>query len=208
MSSIFHGMNFQKTDLNTKKELEEDCWRKAENEDLHAFLGFYIDKKGSSGGINATIIITAIIFFVLVAEFLFELLLRSDPSYNPIPIVVAMIAVILILLFLMCMRELSLRKMVQNLNGCVYVTEAVAYGMAGNKVQVMVNKKRLAFDEYTFDETVSPTDYIFDEDGRSLGFRVSLYVVIQNNSCVMKAVLGSHGYRHFAEKYRHFMKIK
>ena len=38
-------IQFQKTDLNTVKELKEDCWRKAQGEDLEAFLGFYLKKK-------------------------------------------------------------------------------------------------------------------------------------------------------------------
>ena len=34
MSSVFHDMNFQKTDLNTIRELKEDCWRKARDEEF------------------------------------------------------------------------------------------------------------------------------------------------------------------------------
>ena len=40
MAGIFEDIQFQKTDLNTVKELKEDCWRKAQGEDLEAFLGF------------------------------------------------------------------------------------------------------------------------------------------------------------------------
>lgn len=208
MSSIFHDINFQKTELNTRKELEEDCWRKAENEELHAFLGFFIEKKGKKGGISAGIVITALIFFVLAGELFFELLFRSDSSYNPLPIAAAMITDMLLLLFLLCIRELSLRKNVQALENCVYVTDAIAYGRSDNRVQVMVNKKKIAFDEYKFEETVSPTDYVYQEDGKCLGFRVFLYAVIQDNSCVMKAVLGSCGCGHYAQRFKHFMKMK
>lgn len=42
MAGIFEDIQFQKTDLNTVKELKEDCWRKAQGEDLEAFLGFYL----------------------------------------------------------------------------------------------------------------------------------------------------------------------
>ena len=45
MAGIFEDIQFQKTDLNTVKELKEDCWRKAQGEDLEAFLGFYLKKK-------------------------------------------------------------------------------------------------------------------------------------------------------------------
>ena len=34
MAGIFEDIQFQKTDLNTVKELKEDCWRKAQGEDL------------------------------------------------------------------------------------------------------------------------------------------------------------------------------
>lgn len=208
MSSIFHDINFQKTDLNTRKELEEDCWRKAENEELQAFLGFYIEKNGRRGGVSVVIVITALIFFVLAGELFFELMFRSDSSYNPLPIAAAIIMDMLLLLFLLCIRELSLRKNVKALENCIYVTDAIAYGKSDNKVQVMVNKKKIAFDEYKFEEAVSPTDYVYQEGGSCLGFRVLLYAVIQNKSCVMKAVLGSYGYRHFAERFKRFIKIK
>ena len=33
MAGIFEDIQFQKTDLNTVKELKEDCWRKAQGED-------------------------------------------------------------------------------------------------------------------------------------------------------------------------------
>ena len=45
MAGIFEDIQFQKTDLNTVKELKEDCWRKAQGEDLEAFLGFYLKKE-------------------------------------------------------------------------------------------------------------------------------------------------------------------
>ena len=47
MAGIFEDIQFQKTDLNTVKELKEDCWRKAQGEDLEAFLGFYLKKKSA-----------------------------------------------------------------------------------------------------------------------------------------------------------------
>ena len=50
MAGIFEDIQFQKTDLNTVKELKEDCWRKAQGEDLEAFLGFYLKKNPHAAG--------------------------------------------------------------------------------------------------------------------------------------------------------------
>lgn len=207
MSSVFHDMNFQKTDLNTVRELKEDCWRKARDEELQAFLGFYIMKKGPAKGIKAGIVGVGLILLVLTGELIFEMICKNDPSYNPVPIEIGMIATVLMLLFLACIRELVVRKAVLGLKDCVYVTDAIAYGKSASKVQVMVNGKRIAFDQYQFDEAVSPMDNVYQEDGTYIGFRVLLYVVIENNSCSMKAILGSQAYRHFTEQYKHSERI-
>lgn len=207
MSSVFHDMNFQKTDLNTIRELKEDCWRKAQDEELQAFLGFYIMKKSPAKGLKVGIVGTGLLFLVLTGELIFEMICKSDPSYNPVPIAAGMITAVLVFLLLACIRELAVRKTVLRLKDSVYVTDAIAYGKSGDKVQVMVNGKRIAFDQYQFDEAVSPMDTIYQEDGMYLGFRVLLYVVIENHSCSMKAVLGSRGYRHFTEQYKHSERI-
>lgn len=206
MTSIFHDMNFQKTDLNTVKELKEDGWRKAESEELQAFLGFYIHKKNAVGGLKAAIVLVALVFLVLSGELIFEMLCRNDPSYNPVPIVAGIVATALLLLFLLCVRQLKVRKVLLQLSANVYVTDAIAYGGAGNQVQVMVNHKRIAFDTYQFDEAVSPMDKVYQADGTYWGFHVLLYAVVEENVCTMKAVLGSQGYRHYVQECRRFEK--
>ena len=65
----------------------------------------------------------------------------------------------LLYLFFACMRQIQSRRELLRIKSSVYVTDAIAYGGGGN-VQVMVNHKRIAFDMYAFDETVSPTEQV------------------------------------------------
>ena len=84
MAGIFEDIQFQKTDLNTVKELKEDCWRKAQGEDLEAFLGFYLKKKPArSWQIAAWAAL--FVFLISAGELGFERLCKNDPSYNPVP---------------------------------------------------------------------------------------------------------------------------
>ena len=81
MAGIFEDIQFQKTDLNTVKELKEDCWRKAQGEDLEAFLGFYLKKKPArSWQIAAWAAL--FVFLISAGELGFERLCKNDPSYN------------------------------------------------------------------------------------------------------------------------------
>lgn len=204
MAGIFEDIQFQKTDLNTVKELKEDCWRKAQGEDLEAFLGFYLKKKPARGW-HIAACAALFVFLISAGELGFERLCKNDPSYNPVPMTIGVIAGGLLYLFFACMRQIQSRRELLRIKSSVYVTDAIAYGGGGN-VQVMVNHKRIAFDMYAFDETVSPTEQVHKPDGTYEGFRVLLYAVIQDNSCRMKAVLGSAGVRYYASQCRKFEK--
>lgn len=204
MAGIFQDTDFQKTNLNTVKELKEDVWRKAEAEELEAFLGFYLKKKVSK---RFRIVIAAVflVFLIFAGELCFELLCKGDPSYNPIPIITGMASMAVLLVILLCIRRLGVLKELNSIKNYVFVTDAIAYGN-GMKVQVMVNHKRIAFDEYVFNETVSPTEKIYASDGTYEGFRVLLYVVVKEDICVMKAVLGNAGLRYYAQQCRKLLK--
>ena len=90
MAGIFEDIQFQKTDLNTVKELKEDCWRKAQGEDLEAFLGFYLKKKPArSWQIAAWAAL--FVFLISAGELGFERLCKNDPSYNPVPMTIGVI---------------------------------------------------------------------------------------------------------------------
>lgn len=104
MAGIFEDIQFQKTDLNTVKELKEDCWRKAQGEDLEAFLGFYLKKKPArSWQIAAWAAL--FVFLISAGELGFERLCKNDPSYNPVPMTIGVIAGGLLYLFLhVCAR--------------------------------------------------------------------------------------------------------
>ena len=144
MAGIFEDIQFQKTDLNTVKELKEDCWRKAQGEDLEAFLGFYLKKKPArSWQIAAWAAL--FVFLISAGELGFERLCKNDPSYNPVPMTIGVIAGGLLYLFFACMRQIQSRRELLRIKSSVYVTDAIAYGGGGN-VQVMVNHKRIAFD--------------------------------------------------------------
>jgi hypothetical protein len=71
---------------------------------------------------------------------------------------------------------------------------------------VCVNGKKLAFDTYNFTEPVSPTDYVYGEDGCT-GFRVVLFAVVSGNTCKCKAVLGSSGLRYYRQRFVKLQKI-
>ena len=45
MAGIFEDIQFQKTDLNTVKELKEDCWRKAQGEEFRGISGILLKKE-------------------------------------------------------------------------------------------------------------------------------------------------------------------
>lgn len=204
MAGIFQDTDFQKTNLNTVKELKENVWRKAENEELEAFLGFYLKMKAAKR-YRTAIVVVLLAFLILAGELWFEFLCKNDPSYNPFPIAAGMMALIIIFVLLVCIRRFNILKELNDIKKYVYTTDAIAYGN-GVKVQVMVNHKRLAFDEYSFNEPVSPMEKVYSPDGTYEGFHVLLYAVVKEDICIMKAVLGNEGIRYYVHRCRKFAK--
>jgi hypothetical protein len=207
MSSIFLDVTFQKTDLNTVKELKEDGWRKAKGEEREAFLGFYLEKLGNHKGQKTLIKAIAVLLLVFIGELLFELLCKGDSSYNPVPICICIAAMVLFLLIMLCVYALSLKKTASQVSEYIYVTDAAAYNNGTDCVSVCVNGKKIAFDTYRFTEPVSPTDYVYDENGACMGFRVLLFAVVQGNMCKCKAVLGSSGVRFYSQRFKKVQKM-
>lgn len=206
MNEIFKGLNIRKVDLNTGKELEEVGWRKAVGEERQAFLGYYLFGRSIKKSIPVFRGIFVLIFMISLGELLFELLCKGDPSYNPAPMVICIVASVLLLGLNFVIHKLDIKKTMQRIGDCIYVTDAIAYDAGEDKVQLMLNGKKLTFDKYIFKEAVSPTDYVYDESYKKTGFRVLYYIVIADGLCETKVVLGTQGYSYYLGKYKHLEK--
>jgi hypothetical protein len=183
-------------------EMEEPTWRKAEGEERDAFLGYYLSAHVVKKSINVFRVIFGLIFFISLGELVFERLCKNDPSYNPTPMYICILASIFILIINEVICRLVIRRTQKSIENNIYVTDAIAYPAGTNKVAVMINHKKIAFDTYDFKETVSPTDDVYDENSNKIGFRVRLYLVLYNGAVETKKILGDHGYNYYMSKFQ------
>lgn len=205
MNDVFKEMNIRKMDSNTRKELERDTWRKAQGEEKAAFLGYYLTKGIKITGHNVIRAFLIILFFILLGELGFEMLLKEDSSFNPLPIIICIVLCLLFLLISEALHKVNIKRHIQEIKDNIFVSNALAYYSGQDMVQVMIDGEKLAFDKYSFNETVSPTEYVYDDNNHLKGFRVLLYVVIQDG-VVKKSVLGNSAYYYYLEKYKNIEK--
>lgn len=207
MAVTLKESDFRKVDHNTKKELMENCWRQASGEELNVFKTFYTASHSHRKVARVFRVLFTIMLLVSVAEWMFEMLCKNDPSFDPLPMIVSTIISLFLLFLNEIIYRMNIGKAVLRIADHVYVTAALAYNYADNKVQVMVNRKKLAFTHYQYGQAVSPTDYVYDENNQKIGFHVLLYVVLIDGRCENKVVMGSEEYEiyltHFHQKSKH-----
>ncbi len=205
MNDLFKTMNIRKIDSGTGKELDEGSWRKAQGEEKAAFIGYYLSKGIKNTGHIAVRIVFILAFFISLAEFGFGMLIKKNSTFNQIPVIVCMVASIVLLLLAEVIYKMNIKKHILEVKDNIFVTNALAYFAGTDEVQVMINDKRLAYDKYKFTETISPMDYVYDDENHLKGFHVLLYVVIKDG-VVQKNVLGNSSYNYYLDRYKNIEK--
>lgn len=206
MNQLFENLDVRKVDTNTRKEMDEPGWRKLDSEESKVYATYYLYNGIPQKRYIFLRVVALLILFVSVGELLFEQLCREDPSFNPLPMWGGIIFGVILLLLNECILLLTRRSAFQDIRDNVYVVDAMAYNYVDNKVQIMVNHKKLAFDKYVFRQVVSPMDYEYDEHGKKNGFYVRMFLILKDGRCMRKDVLGSEEYQYYNNKYQKMKK--
>lgn len=201
MNEVFSDRSMDKLDFNTRRQIAEKGWRKASEEEKYAFLGYYLNLKRKKSGFRYLRFISLLLFVIAAAELAFEYVCKDDPSYHPFPILACMFLCLLLILFSQTGLQLQSKRYQMLLSDRIYVISGMASVVGDNQVQVILNEKTACGEPFTFNETVSPMDYIYDEQGLKKGFYVRLFLAIDELGGVTKTVLGSYGFDYYLHWY-------
>lgn len=201
MNEVFSDRIMDKLDFNTRRQMETEGWRKASGEEKYAFLGYYLNMRRKKSGFRYLRAVSFLMFIIAAAELAFEYVCKNDSAYHPFPILACMVLCLLLLLFSQTAIELQSKRHQMLLSDSIYVINGVASPVGDNQVQVMLNEKTACGEQFAFNETVSPMDYIYDEQGLKKGFYVRLFLAVDELGGVTKKVLGSHGFDYYLNWY-------
>ena len=202
VNDVINVAGIQKTDSNMRKLLGEEGWRKADGEEKEAFLGYCLLGRNVKKSIAVIRMIVVVCLLVSMGELGFELLLKGDPSYDPVPMIVAIVICTLLLLLNEVAYRMYRSTVKARIENGIYVIDAIAMETGSDRITLTINGHAYGTEQYVFDEAAGPMDYVYDEKGHNVGFRVLLYIVAYGGECERKVVLGSHGYRYYLDKYK------
>ena len=200
MNKIFNSINMHNIDSNTKKQIEEPGWRVAAGEEEKIFLEYYLSGKKVNRINTAIRNILVVALFISVGTAGFELAFKTDASYDPVPSVIGIITALLLWLINEVVRKIIQRNIKNKVQGNIYVIDAMAHPAGDNRVVVSLNDDTYNTERFVYNESVNPMDYVHDEGGRNIGFRVLLFMVIYDDKIQSKVVIGSDGYRSLLDK--------
>ncbi|GEM_PF-3126941 len=202
MKNIFKGIEQQNIDTNTRQQMSEDGWRIATGEEETAFMGYYLYHTGLTKIYDWLARISVMFALFFVGDFGFEYMFRSSGEFHPTSIYVRCMLSIAALILCIALRKQKRRSAKKGIENHVYVIDALANQTTADQIYLTIHRNSYEHELFRFKESVNPMDYVHDDTGRRVGFRVRLYLYINHGKVVKKVVLGSDGYRSCYEQMR------